>query len=772
MSADNDVLAAALKWAAAGWRVFPLTPNGKEPLPESHGFLDAASDPAVVSAMPWQFDGVDCNVGVATGAGLVVIDVDVKHGKDGWKALAAVGITREYLDGLNTYSVTTPTNGKHYWFRSGEPVKSGSDILGKGSGVDLRAEKAYIVVPPSRRPEGIYNPSRGNACDPEDNLPQLPLLADWSVLGGKIHRPVSPPSPPRPSIPISDDEKRRREERAMGFLAKCEGAISGQGGHNRTFAVASALVNGFLLSPEAALRLLKSDYNRKCSPPWSENELQHKVDDALRAGPPDGKEPGWLLKSDGRAVTSPVNGAHGGRPQIDCDALVRGYKEFYQVDVRWGKSGYKEYDPRLGAYRPRTAAEMSARVGAFLTSGFVSGVKYSKSLEGNVVAALRATPTPELEPPIFLSTGKSAKGWIAMKNGLLDVEAAARGETINLLGHSPDFFSYRTLPYEWLPDAPCPRFMRFLNEVQPDAEGRAMMQMLAGLLLVEDTQYEAFFILIGEGGTGKSTFLRILKKMLGPENVCSIPLYRFSEKHLTVKMASALANLVDEAPNADLSRWGSLAASESILKSVTSGGEVHVEPKGVDADDRPATARCVFCQNPPLPPFSDRSNGLWRRLRVIPFNVVFDGTANEENNLAETIAATELPGIFAWAVRGLGQLRKLKAFPQCEAGAALIAETRGMLDKEGAFLRENYQVKDGAFTVSADLTTAYVEWCKAEKYPSPKGPQALAADIKRIFPAVKYHSKIIDGKKKRGWLNLSCVGFRFDYLRNRLVQIS
>jgi len=490
-------------------------------------------------------------------------------------------------------------------------------------------------------------------------------------------------------------------------------------------------------------------------------ENQLKLADEVMAGN------GETQPTDLRAVTSPVNGKLGGRPPIDCTALASEYKSFYSTDVRWGKDGFKEYDARLGAYRRRTDKEMGARVGAFLVA---SGRGYSKNLENTLVGALRATPNPELKPPVFLSTGQSAKGWVAMENGLLNVEAAARGEEVKLLPHTTDFFSYRALPYPWLPNAPCPKFRKYLHAVQPDKEGRDMLQMLAGYLLVDDHSFEAFFILIGEGGTGKSTFLSILKKLLGPENVCSIPLYRFSEKHCTYRMATALANLVDEAPNADMGRWGSLSASESVLKSVVSGGEVHVEPKGVDADDLPATARCVFCQNPPLPPFVDRTNGLWRRLRVIPFSQVFDGTPEEINNLGEEIvAAGELPGIFAWAVEGLGKLRKLTVFPQCLEGAAMIADNRALLDKEGAFLRENYKFSEGNFVASADIATAYARWCKEECYPTPKGPQAFAADIRRVFPGVKYATKMVDGKKKRGWLNIARVGLHFDFTLNRVV---
>ncbi len=81
-------------------------------------------------------------------------------------------------------------------------------------------------------------------------------------------------------------------DRAKLYLDACDPAISGQGGHNQTFFAAQALVNGFCLEPEAALRLLQENYNPRCEPPWTEKELRHKVDSALKS--PSDKPRGWI----------------------------------------------------------------------------------------------------------------------------------------------------------------------------------------------------------------------------------------------------------------------------------------------------------------------------------------------------------------------------------------------------------------------------------------------------------------------------------------------
>jgi hypothetical protein len=75
-------------------------------------------------------------------------------------------------------------------------------------------------------------------------------------------------------------------QRARRYVQKCDPAISGQGGHNQTYKVAIALVRGFALDEDTALKLLRSEYNPKCEPPWPEKDLIHKVNEAGKAPDP------------------------------------------------------------------------------------------------------------------------------------------------------------------------------------------------------------------------------------------------------------------------------------------------------------------------------------------------------------------------------------------------------------------------------------------------------------------------------------------------------
>jgi len=89
-------------------------------------------------------------------------------------------------------------------------------------------------------------------------------------------------------------------EHASRYLDCCQGAISGSGGHDTTFWVAIALVHGFSLSAESAYQLLRDVYNPKCSPPWNDAELRHKITSACNTEPIKGH--GYLLGAAGEFV--------------------------------------------------------------------------------------------------------------------------------------------------------------------------------------------------------------------------------------------------------------------------------------------------------------------------------------------------------------------------------------------------------------------------------------------------------------------------------------
>jgi hypothetical protein len=104
------------------------------------------------------------------------------------------------------------------------------------------------------------------------------LRVDKSATGAKTRTSVSLDSP-TPVVRVDGALRRRIEV----YLDAVPPAVSGEGGHARTYGVACALVWGFALDAETALGLLAERYNPRCLPPWTPDELKYKVASAAAA---------------------------------------------------------------------------------------------------------------------------------------------------------------------------------------------------------------------------------------------------------------------------------------------------------------------------------------------------------------------------------------------------------------------------------------------------------------------------------------------------------
>ncbi len=134
---------AAAQYAAKGYRVFPLEPRGKTPRTE-HGVKDATTDAEQVAK--WWRAIPDANIGIATGNGLLVLDID---GETGAASLASL----IDLYGPLPHTPSQKTGkGRHYLFRVDMPVKNSASKI--AAGIDTRGDGGYIVGGPSIHPSG------------------------------------------------------------------------------------------------------------------------------------------------------------------------------------------------------------------------------------------------------------------------------------------------------------------------------------------------------------------------------------------------------------------------------------------------------------------------------------------------------------------------------------------------------------------------------------------------------------------------------------------
>jgi len=248
-------LQAALDWAARGFRVFPLHSNSKEPVHSERWYDHATVDPIAIRSM-WVMPVVggiyDYNIGVDC-TDRVVVDVDIKEGKDGHNEYIALG------GNYDTLVVRTPTGGYHCYFEG--PDSSNAPI---SKAVDIRSHHGYVVGPGSTIDGIAYEVVT-------DREPEwVPLAVD------KLLRP---PYSRKESTHDSNDNEASVQA-GINFLQSVAPAVEGNRGDDHTFQVAARLVREYALSPGKALELMLEHWNDRCEPPWLPDELAFKVENA------------------------------------------------------------------------------------------------------------------------------------------------------------------------------------------------------------------------------------------------------------------------------------------------------------------------------------------------------------------------------------------------------------------------------------------------------------------------------------------------------------
>ncbi len=288
-------------------------------------------------------------------------------------------------------------------------------------------------------------------------------------------------------------------------------------------------------------------------------------------------------------------------------------------------------------------------------------------------------------------------GTVTLQNGLIDLNKLQFNLVPLLQQHTPRFVSRCVLPYDYDPDAQCPTWMRFIEEVQPDEACRRLLQQIFGYCLTFDMKYQKFFMFEGTGGNGKSVTTSILRRLVGTSNTSALPLKGFHDKHGLVSTYGKLVNFVGELKEKD-------ADAESLLKQATGGDSMHFEAKYQKAFSAPFTAKIIICTNE-RPAFTDRSNGLWRRLIILPFpNSISPERQDPE---LEQKLGTELPGILNWAIQGALDLNKTRDFEKPQASTEASESFREQANPEQAFFKEYCRMSPDAAIGTQELYDNY-----------------------------------------------------------------
>jgi energy-coupling factor transporter ATP-binding protein EcfA2 len=484
---------AALGLARAGLRVFPLHSAvdgqcscrkkdcdrpGKHPR-TAKGLHDASADEA--QALRWWRSWPDAPIGVRTGDGLVVVDVDGEQGKQTMGELVA-----RHSPLPESARSWTGGGGAHLWFRTSVPVPCSVELLGVK--VDVRGEGGYVVAPPSLHASG-----RHYAWDEGAGLEMLSDAPEWIVSLASRKREARPPAG-------GPDAQRQ-------YI---------KGGRNKALTSLAGTMRKRGMAVVAILAALLAENVASCRPPLDEAEVKRIANSVGRYAPdpdaaPQGEQAG---DTDGDQSAAGENGG-GGVGAVRARrvlALLRSLEWFQTPTGRvFCLVGGEVLAADSEAFLCWASAQYLERHGSVV----------GKAVINDVVTALKGGRLPRRA--IALRAGGDA-GRFALDLGdelHRSVEVSVDGVRVF---DDPLALFYRPpgtlpLPVPLVPcsDADSATIFLELRQLLDVAEDHAWTCCLAWLLAsLRPVGPYPLLVLRGEKGSGKSTLARQLRSLIDP----------------------------------------------------------------------------------------------------------------------------------------------------------------------------------------------------------------------------------------------------------------
>lgn len=321
---------------------------------------------------------------------------------------------------------------------------------------------------------------------------------------------------------------------------------------------------------------------------------------------------------------------------------------------------------------------------------------------------------------------------INLKNGLYNVLEDS------LIPHTPEYYSTVQLNVSYNPEAQCPRFLQYLDEVI-DKEQIPLIQEMMGYFLVPVTRGQKCFVIVGEGGAGKSVLLLVLNDiLLGKENVSNVSWQALNERFKTAELFGKLANIFADLPTKNIDDNG-------IFKALVGEDYLTVEKKNRNPFSFQSTARLLFsCNNIPRN-YGDRSEGFYRRLIIIRFDHAVPEDKKDPDLLDKL--RLEADGIFLFALEGLKRLMNNRyRFSETQANASELQQYREDSDSVLSFIKDCCLVGEEAHACgSTELFNAYKTYCEE----SGMKPYAQRKFIQQILSSCPGTEKGVDKTGRR-----------------------
>lgn len=405
---------------------------------------------------------------------------------------------------------------------------------------------------------------------------------------------------------------------------------------------------------------------------------------------------------------------------LDC------WLEYYGVEwmhvhglswMCWAENHWSKEDTAIFAQIQRLMRELNDQATEYLEDAFEIEDKDAKSYEiakaNAYIAATKRTANR------VSSVERMAQAQRAVKIDQLDgggnllnfPNCTYNLDTYEVRPHERSDFITHVLPYDYNPEATCPRWEQFLCEVlvqeettEPDNELIALFQEFAGYALTSETQREVMLWLHGTGGNGKTIAIRIIESLLGPLAM-SVNFHTLGDPR-----NYTLAELPGKRLIFSSEGEKNKGITEGLVKQIVSGETIQARAiRAAPFEFQPVAKILWASNNPPL--IKDTTDAIWRRLRLIPFHRKFTDEQKDVNLFQKL--QDELPGILNWAIQGLDRLRQNGHFTQSAAAQAAADDLRLKTNPVAQWLQECTQPAPVLATKASEAFGSYKLWCEA-----------------------------------------------------------
>ncbi len=321
------------------------------------------------------------------------------------------------------------------------------------------------------------------------------------------------------------------------------------------------------------------------------------------------------------------------------------------------------------------------------------------------------------------------------ENGTIDLN------TGELVKHDRDHQISKLSSVTYDSEAKCPQWHAFLNRIMDNnQELISFLQRAIGYSLTGDTSEQCLVILHGSGANGKSTFLQAVSAMMGDYTI------QTPTETLLVKQKGAIPNDVARLRGARLVTASEAEAdqrlAESLIKQMTGGDKISARFLRQEWFDFEPTHK-IFLATNHKPIIQGTDPAIWRRIRLIPFNVTIP-EKERDLKLLEKLKQ-ELPSILTWAVKGCLEWQK-KGLGEPDEVRNATKSYREEMDVLAPFLNDRCQDVPTAEVSTKELYDAYITWCE-ENGERPMAKRTLGAKLsEKGYRSVKIGQHRVRGR--------------------------